>query len=67
MTIDRPRRVTAKQMLSGVIQGNPYRTDAPRGVLTAPPLTETEYWEYELALGFVHKTLLGEVPDKERQ
>mgnify|MGYP001616947722 FL=1 len=57
-----PARLRNKEALARVIQGDRLRD--PGGVITmsVPLLTATEYWEYELAGVFVHKTLVMDLP-----
>ena len=63
VTLDTPKHLTARQMLSGVIQGNKYRANEFAGVQTVPLLGESEYWEYDISAVFVHRTILTERPD----
>lgn len=65
-----PKRVrvpSAREMLAGVKQGNPYRAQAFYGVQSVPLINESEDWEYRLAGVFVHKTILTEYPDRHEE
>ena len=63
MILRRPRQHSAKEMLAGVLAGNPYRDE---GVDYAKPvlaLDMQEYWEYELCATFSRMEILTEYPD----
>ena len=63
VTIHRPRTLTAREMMAGVLAGKPFRDE---GVDYAKPvlgLDVQESWEYELAGVFARAQLLTEYPD----
>ena len=65
-----PKRVrvpSAREMLEGVKQGNPYRAAPSYGVQNVPLVAESEEWTYELAGVFVHKTILMDYPDQHEE
>lgn len=60
--LPKPRRISARNMLSGVMQGQKFRDDV-EGVFTPDPVDATEYVEYEIAAVFVRNTILVDLPD----
>lgn len=70
VVLQRPKpRMSNKEMLWRVSQGDPCR-DTDQGFASlVPDITEVEFWEYEVAATFVHKTILVESPsaDEERK
>lgn len=59
----KPQRISAKQMLPGVLQGNKYRESPDTlGVFSPDPVDATEWVEYEISAFFVHPTLVLEIP-----
>ena len=63
ITVRRPQRIGSREMLPGVMQGNRYRDAGGSIARTVTPLSESEYWEYELAAVFIGNTILMETPD----
>ena len=64
ITIRRPPRLTARQMLPMLMQGKKFRAEETTLGTNVLPLSEYEYWEYELAGVFVHRTILVEHPSE---
>ena len=60
--LKRPRRLTAAEMLPGVMAGNRFRANGESMATLVLPLAENETWEYELRAVFVHPTLVIEYP-----
>lgn len=67
MPLQKPKRLTARQMLAGILQGNKYRAANETLAQNVLPLGESEHWEYELSMVFAHKTMLAERPDKHEE
>lgn len=66
--IPRPaKRMTNKEMLHRVSQGDPCRDVGQSYAETVLSLAEVEFWEYEVAAVFVHKTILVETPSVEEE
>ena len=60
----RPRRMrTAREMLSGVMQGQRFRDEGENYAQPMPKLVFSEYWEYEISAIFVREEILTEYPD----
>lgn len=64
MNLKVPHQLNAREMLQFIRQGRPLPAIEAPPVLTLLPLVMHEYWEYELAGVFLHKTILMEIPDK---
>lgn len=64
MTIRRPKRLTAKEMLPAVMQGARFLPpkDEPMAA-TVPALEASERWRYVVSGVFTHDTILTDVPD----
>ena len=63
VTVRVPRRLTAREMLPGVMAVNPYRAGIETLACAVPLLDESEYWEYGLAGVFLHVAILTDTPD----
>ena len=62
-TLHTPRALSAKDMLSGVMNGRRFRDDGGSVASLMPALNMTEWWEYELAGVFSRPQLMTEYPD----
>ena len=60
---------SAAEMLQRLRAGQPVsdRHEGKDYARTAPALTATDQWEYELAGVFIHKTILCEMPDQHEE
>lgn len=67
VTLPKPSRLKAKEIMPHVMQGARYLDDGTENVMTVPLLSETENWEYELAAIFVHRTILTDIPDRHEE
>lgn len=63
ITIHPQRRLSAKEMLSGVLQGARFRDNGGALAWEMPKLVTSEWWEFELAGVFVRQQILTERPD----
>ena len=63
MNLPKPQRISARQMLQGVMQGNRYRAKDDTAVLTPDPIDQTDWVQYEITAWFTHKTILVDWPD----
>ena len=63
MTIHRPHIPSSSEMFLAVMQGARFRAGAETIAKTVLPLSQSEYWEYELALVFYRNPLVADVPD----
>lgn len=63
-TIRPPRQLSAREMLPGIMAGNPFRDTGADYAKPVLPLAMQEYWEYELVGVFARTELLTEIPDK---
>ena len=62
-----PPRLTARQMVPGVLAGNRFRDQDSTQAVPMPLLDQTEEWEFELAMVFMHQTILVEYPTEAEQ
>ena len=63
VVIHRPRTLSAREMLAGVLAGKPFRNEGADYAKPVLGLDVQEYWEFELAGIFAHTQLLTEYPD----
>lgn len=63
ITIHMPRVLTAKDMLSGVANGNRFLEDSGTPASMMPTLGASEWWEYELAGVFIRTEIMVEYAD----
>lgn len=67
MNVHRLRVPTSQQMMAEVAQGARFLAGKETIAQSVLALTETEYWEYELALVFVRPVILMDVPDRHEE
>lgn len=63
VTIHIPKRPSAREMLSAVMQGAPFHDEGSDYATALPSINATEYWEFEIKGVFVHEEILTEYPD----
>ena len=57
-----PRRLSAREMLPGVMRGERFLPEPFVGPRNLPALAHSDSWEYELVGVFLHKTIVFEYP-----
>lgn len=67
VTIRRPRRKSAKEMIRAVMQGARFLDNDPGPASTVPVLEVAEHWQYEVSGVFVHDAILTDIPDKHEE
>ena len=63
ITVHVPRQPTAREMLSGVSQGDRFLDPGGNLAITMPQVASRESWDYEIASIFIRDELMVEVPD----
>ena len=63
ITIHPRRMLTAREMASGVANGQRFRDDGEDAVSIVPRLSLSEHWEYEITGVFVREQIMVEYPD----
>lgn len=67
MTIRKPRRLAAREMLPSVAQGARFLANDETVAQTVPALEASERWRYVVSGVFTHDTILTDVPDRHEE